>query len=217
MDPQWGEYISGGMDVPEDVTETVVTVEEDGGIPIRVHLFRDLDAPDRWYVVAVDTEAAPLVQADGRAVVPVEPVPRGAATLTLDLAVTAGEGPSSVSGPVDQALLEEARDVLDAAAPDGSVTAALLRYRDADGRLLDARGATFAGRWAHIVAADTSSSTVAMPDDYQPDPHLVFEDDAVWTSPSVPNIETAARTFGWRDLLHVALIGDPSRPGLLKE
>jgi hypothetical protein len=197
MEPRWGEYIGGGIDVPEDVTETVETVGEDGGIPIRVHLFRKLDAPERWYVVAVDTETAPLDQDDGRAVVPVEPVPTGAATLTLDLAVPAGDGPSAVTGPVDQALLEEARDVLDAAAADGSVTAALLRYRDADGRLLDARGATFAGRWADIVAADTSSSTVAMPDDYQPDPHLVFEDDAVWTSPSVPGLETAARTFGW--------------------
>lgn len=155
MDPRWTEYVSVGMDVPEGDTETVVKIEDERGNQIRLRLFRELDVPDQWYVVAVDSEDAPLVQVDGQVVLPFEPVPATAATLTLDLAVMSDDGDVIVTGPADESTLVEAGDVLDAARADGSAVAALLRYRDAAGRLLDARGATFAGRWSDVVGADS--------------------------------------------------------------
>lgn len=194
-EPGWTEgFTTGGLDVPDSATETIITAGEDGGISIHLHLFREPEAPDRWYVVAVDSDDAPLTQQDGRAVVPLEPVAPGAVEVTIDRRTP--DGTDTVTVPVADLPEEVGED------PAGAgVRWMLLRYRDADGRLLDARGATWAGPWADVIEADTSLAVEAVPEG---DPQLRFELDAVWTSPSVPDLESAAwqfglHAFGWHD------------------
>lgn len=219
MDPRWGDFGGAGMDVPETATETVVTVGDVDGVPIRIHLFRRLEAPSQWYVVAVDTDDHPLVQEDGRAVLPVGPPPAGAATLTMDLAVTTDDGGTAVqvvTGPADDEVLAEATTLLDEAIGDGSVVAALVRYRDAEGRLLDARGATYAGQWADVVAADTSSGVEMSP------PAVALTETSLWSADPGAEVEEAAEGFahdvlGWEEVVVDGVeAGTPGGPTFLR-
>lgn len=197
MQPGWGDHSILALDVEDGETQTVVSAQVGDDVAIDLHLFREVDAPDRWYVVAVDSGEAPLTRdVGGRPVLTVDPIPSGAVTVTVDRRTAAGTVTLTVPiGELARVLVEQVTD------GDRSM---LLRYRDLDGRLIAARGASFTGPWADVVAARPGLGGVPISDDDQGEPELRFGRDALWTSPPAPDVDEASRTFalhafGWAE------------------